>query len=198
MTQNPPTQANPINPTNHQKHPNMTKTIIFLSLLVCGTLADRYTDFAANKAWWTYLTSVDDPGYRRMCFVGTYDQVCDTSLDAWNKVTSFLAPTTNAGSYSGSVTLYKVCGAQDVNNAYYKLASGPCGFGYSQITSVYLITDNTNWAKQFVTGGVTYNRVDFVVLLQGSLDTHLIIPVGDLNPDTSLYGTAFTFSAYQN
>lgn len=174
-----------------------TIQIALLCMFVCGTLADRYTDFAANKAWWTFLTSVytDTSADRRMCFVGTYDSACDSNLDPWNKVESFLVPTTNAASYSGSVTLYRLCRWLTVSHGYYFFTTGACGPGVSSIATFYLITNPTDWALEFTNGANVYERQDFKVYTNSYAD--LIVPVGDLPPDPTHYSLKFTFSAYQ-
>lgn len=176
---------------------------VSLLCLVVGALADRYTDFAANKAWWTnsvVASEADTGGYRRTCINGGYSTGCNTAkpLDGWDELTSVYLPTTNAASYSGSVTQYRLCQTSDVNRAYYKfiLASGSCGVGWTSLATTYFITDPSGWASVFSSGGVTYYRRDFKVFKNAALDTHLVIPVGDLAPYKTLYTKDYSFSAY--
>lgn len=176
----------------------MLKTIL-LCALVGIVLATRETDFHANHAWWTDLDSVntDTSGYRRMCFVGVANNNCDTYVDSWVKMRSMALPTTNAASYSGTVTNYKVCRKQSTN-WYYRLDT-TCSAGWTQTASLYLITSGSSWQTSFTTSGVTYTRRQFDVYITDNtpLSSHLIIPIEEFPPDDDTrYTWQFSFYGY--
>ena len=177
----------------------MLKAILLCAALFGLSLATRETDFHANHAWWTDLDSLntDNSGYRRMCFVGVYNQPCDTSVDTWVKMRSMALPTTNATSYSGTLTNYKVCRKQSTNY-YYRLDTA-CLAGWTEITNIYLITDGTGWSISFTTSGTTYHRRLFNVYTTDNtpLVSHLIVPDEQFDPnDGALYTYSYSFYAY--
>lgn len=176
----------------------MKLLVLTLACFACFAAATRETDFHANHAWWTNLDSVhpDTSTDRRTCYVSGLNTSCDTSTETWNHMRSYTLPTTNAASYSGTVTNYKVCRKQSTD--YYYRLDTTCLSGWTQTNSLYLITNPLSWLDSFTVSGTTYVRRQFYVFTTDStpLVSHLIIPAEEFDPPTAYYTYSFFFHAY--
>ena len=173
---------------------------MFKLFLLCTilnlALADRFTDFNSHYVWWTDLDSVNSEasGFRRMCFVGLYENECE-SIGTWDKMRSMALPDYILPSYNGTVSEYPLCRAMDITGAYYRFGTPViCTSPWVPTTTVRLITNTNGWPSSFTVGSKTWIRRDYKVYT--NTDSDLIVLSQDLPPNPDIYSLKLSFSAY--